>query len=58
MQEYEQAATWIDALPRTRWLSDTATGTATLYGVQVIHGVTPVTQGRLRKFISTLTAST
>lgn len=42
------------SLPRTRWLARSATGTAYLYGSQLVHGTEPVRDGRVRKVISWL----
>lgn len=46
------SAPWFTAVPRTRWLTAPAAGTALLYGSQLIHGTLPVTRGTVRKLIS------
>ncbi|MEQ4305097.1 hypothetical protein ABNF97_27575 [Plantactinospora sp. B6F1] len=42
------------SIPRTRWTSTPAVGTAFMYGSQLVHGTEPVTSGRIRKVISWL----
>ncbi|MFD8292144.1 hypothetical protein ACFV2B_28520 [Streptomyces lavendulae] len=51
----EQDTAWIHTVTGTRWTTPASTGTAVAYGAQLIHGITPVTQGRCRKFITGLT---
>jgi hypothetical protein len=41
-------------VPRTRWTSAPPTGTAVVYGAQLVHGVETVREGRLRKLITNL----
>ncbi len=41
-------------VPRTRWTSAPPAGTAVVYGAQLVHGVQPVIEGRLRKLITNL----
>ncbi|MFI1970481.1 hypothetical protein [Streptomyces cinnamoneus] len=45
---------WLAGVRRTRWISDSGAGTAVAYGAQVLHGVTTVQAGRLRKFVTDL----
>ncbi|UQI46021.1 hypothetical protein M1P56_17520 [Streptomyces sp. HU2014] len=45
---------WLGAVPRTRWTSAPPAGTAVVYGAQLVHGVLPVAEGRLRKLITNL----
>ncbi|WP_405496547.1 hypothetical protein [Streptomyces sp. NBC_00096] len=51
----EQDTDWIHTVTGTRWTTPASTGTAVAYGAQLIHGITPVTGGRCRKFITGLT---
>ncbi|MEV4927313.1 hypothetical protein [Streptomyces roseoverticillatus] len=44
----------LDGIPRTRWTSAPPTGTAVVYGAQLVHGVETVVEGRLRKLITNL----
>ncbi|MGW2368359.1 hypothetical protein ACWCZ5_22595 [Streptomyces sp. NPDC001667] len=48
-------AEWLAATARTRWTARAGRGVAIAYGAQLIHGVTPVVRGRLRKFVTDLT---
>ncbi|WP_201295308.1 MULTISPECIES: 2OG-Fe(II) oxygenase [Nocardia] len=52
----DNSSPWFAAMPRTRWCTAPAPGTALLYGSQLVHGTTPVRTGRSRKFISWLFA--
>ncbi|MFA7764595.1 hypothetical protein ACGFNX_15805 [Streptomyces sp. NPDC048723] len=52
----DEDTTWIHTVTGARWTTPASTGTAVAYGAQLIHGITPVTQGRCRKFITGLTA--
>jgi hypothetical protein len=54
----ETEAAWLDAVPRSRWTSTPPPGTAVVYGAQLIHGVNPVVEGRLRKLITNLVDAT
>ncbi|MFJ9854872.1 hypothetical protein [Streptomyces sp. NPDC101150] len=45
---------WLANASRTRWTAEAPAGTALAYGAQVIHGVLPVKEGRLRKFVTDL----
>ncbi|MEU5129800.1 hypothetical protein [Streptomyces mobaraensis] len=49
-------ASWLSRTPTTRWTTAAPAGVAVAYGSQLIHGVTPVTRGRLRKFVADLLA--
>ncbi|MFD8543039.1 hypothetical protein [Streptomyces sp. NPDC059649] len=51
---HDSAPTWLISAPRTRWTTDARPGVAVAYGAHVIHGVTPVRTGRLRKFVTDL----
>ncbi len=46
----------LDAIAATRWICRPPTGTALVYGAQLIHGVTPLIAGRCRKLITDLCA--
>ncbi|WP_237306794.1 hypothetical protein [Streptomyces alboflavus] len=46
------------AHPRTRWTTDAAPGVFLAYGAQILHGVTPVRSGTLRKFVADLVDAT
>lgn len=45
---------WITPLARTRWICDAGQGNAVAYGTHLIHGVTRVRRGLLRKFVGDL----
>ncbi|MGK5637939.1 hypothetical protein ACSNOK_06405 [Streptomyces sp. URMC 126] len=47
----------LDAIAATRWICRPPAGTTLVYGAQLIHGVTPVVAGRVRKLITDLCAS-
>ncbi|MGK5641096.1 hypothetical protein ACSNOK_22690 [Streptomyces sp. URMC 126] len=47
---------WLSRTPTTRWTTAAPAGVAVAYGSQLIHGVTPVVRGRLRKFVADLLA--
>ncbi|MEU1313094.1 hypothetical protein ABZ419_29955 [Streptomyces cinnamoneus] len=47
---------WIHQVRGTPWTTPAGRGTAIVYGAQLIHGITPVTAGRCRKFITGLIA--
>lgn len=47
---------WIHGVRGTPWTTPASAGTAIVYGAQLIHGITPVTEGRCRKFITGLLA--
>ncbi|MDI3417620.1 hypothetical protein [Streptomyces luteolus] len=49
--------TWAQSLPQTRWTTDAPARTAVAYGAQLMHGVTPVTSGVVRKFVTDLLAA-
>lgn len=51
---HEATPAWLTDARRTRWITDARAGTAVAYGSQVIHGVTPVRGGHLRKFVTDL----
>lgn len=51
-----EALAELRAVPRTRWTSAPPAGTAIVYGAQLVHGVLPVVEGRLRKLITNLVA--
>ncbi|MEU3356411.1 hypothetical protein [Streptomyces sp. NPDC037389] len=50
-----QEADWLAGTPRARWTVVAPVGTAVVYGTQLVHGVTPVVRGTLRKFVTSLT---
>ncbi|MFJ9854837.1 hypothetical protein [Streptomyces sp. NPDC101150] len=54
VREYRESAQWIDHTPQTRWRCDAPAGVAVAYGAHLIHGVTHVRKGTLRKFITDL----
>jgi hypothetical protein len=47
---------WFRQLPRTRWITRAAKGSALLYGTRVVHGTCPVESGVSRKLIGWLLA--
>ncbi|WP_171168238.1 hypothetical protein [Streptomyces sp. I05A-00742] len=47
---------WLARTPTTRWTTPAPAGVAVAYGAQLIHGVTPVVRGRVRKFVTDLLA--
>jgi 2OG-Fe(II) oxygenase superfamily len=49
---------WFRAVPKTRWTTRPARGTAIFYGSQLVHGTQPVTEGVARKVICWLEADT
>ncbi|MEU2794190.1 hypothetical protein [Streptomyces sp. NPDC007100] len=51
---HEETPQWLVSPRKSRWLTDAGPGVAVAYGAQVIHGVTPVLRGRLRKFVTDL----
>lgn len=51
---HDSAPKWLAEARRTRWTTDARAGTAVAYGSQVIHGVSPVRSGHLRKFVTDL----
>ncbi|GGU66060.1 hypothetical protein GCM10010211_34120 [Streptomyces albospinus] len=46
----------LNTIAATRWLCQPPPGTTLVYGAQLIHGVTPVVAGRVRKLITNLCA--
>ncbi|GAA0492585.1 hypothetical protein [Streptomyces olivaceiscleroticus] len=48
------APSWAQHMPQTRWVTDAPVGTAVAYGAQLLHGVTPVGRGVVRKFVTDL----
>ncbi|MFF4223392.1 hypothetical protein ACFYZH_11080 [Streptomyces abikoensis] len=46
----------LDSVPHTRWTCDPPPGTTVVYGTQLVHGVLPVVEGRVRKLITNLLA--
>ncbi|MGK5732209.1 hypothetical protein [Streptomyces sp. URMC 124] len=46
----------LDELPHTRWICSPPPGATVVYGTQLVHGVLPVTRGRVRKLITNLLA--
>lgn len=48
---HHSAPTWVESLPKTRWTTDERPGVALAYGAQLMHGVTPVVRGTVRKFV-------
>ncbi|GHA43455.1 hypothetical protein GCM10010329_77910 [Streptomyces spiroverticillatus] len=52
----EQDTSWIHTVTGHPDVLPADTGTATVYGAQLIHGIRPVGQGRCRKFITGLLA--
>ncbi|GAA0479392.1 hypothetical protein ABZ951_18455 [Streptomyces sp. NPDC046215] len=51
---HAREARWLAAVDRTRWITHAGAGVAVAYGAQLIHGVTPVVRGRVRKFVADL----
>ncbi|MEU7090878.1 MULTISPECIES: hypothetical protein [Kitasatospora] len=49
---------WFSEMGRTRWTARPAAGTLLVFGSQLIHGTEPVRAGRVRKFLTLLTAET
>ncbi|MEV5240423.1 hypothetical protein AB0K89_15170 [Streptomyces cinnamoneus] len=43
-------------VPHTRWTCSPPPGTTVVYGTQLVHGVLPVEEGRVRKLITNLLA--
>ncbi|MEL3944197.1 hypothetical protein [Streptomyces sp. LNU-CPARS28] len=56
--EHNHEASWLARTPRTRWTTDAAPGVFLAYGAQILHGVTPVRSGTLRKFVADLVDAT
>ncbi len=54
----DSSSAWFRAMKRTRWTAQPAIGTLLLFGSQLIHGTEPVSAGRVRKFLTLLTAET
>ncbi|MEV0992709.1 hypothetical protein [Streptomyces sp. NPDC049949] len=52
----ERGTSWIHTVTGSPRFLPADTGTATVYGAQLIHGINPVHQGRCRKFITGLTS--
>lgn len=52
----EQDTSWIHTVTGSPTVLPADTGTATVYGAQLIHGINPVHQGHCRKFITGLTS--
>ncbi|MFD9123516.1 hypothetical protein [Kitasatospora sp. NPDC059571] len=50
------SSTWFTSMKRTRWTVQPAVGTLCLFGSQLVHGTEPVKAGRVRKFLTLLTA--
>jgi hypothetical protein len=48
---------WLSTIPKTRWLSQPARGTALLWGSHLIHGAQPIVKGTAKKFIAWIEAS-
>ncbi len=46
----------LNDIPHTRWTCSPPPGTTVVYGTQLVHGVLPVAQGRVRKLITNLLA--
>lgn len=44
----------LNDIPHTRWTCGPPPGTTVVYGTQLVHGVLPVTRGRVRKLITNL----
>ncbi|GGM46099.1 hypothetical protein GCM10012275_16380 [Longimycelium tulufanense] len=55
VEDGDESAGWISHTPRTRWTTTAGVGVAVVYGAQLIHGVTPVVSGKVRKLITNLT---
>lgn len=47
---------WLAAIPKTRWLSQPARGTAIVWGSHLIHGAQPIVKGVSKKFIAWIQA--
>ncbi|MEV5574486.1 hypothetical protein AB0L06_31010 [Spirillospora sp. NPDC052269] len=50
------SSAWFSAMKRTRWTVRPAVGALVVFGSQLIHGTEPVKAGRVRKFLTLLTA--
>ncbi|MFC5187978.1 hypothetical protein [Actinomadura harenae] len=50
------SSAWFSTMKRTRWTVQPAVGTLLVFGSQLIHGTDPVRAGRVRKFLTLLTA--
>lgn len=48
-------AAWLATVRGVPWTTPAGPGVGVVYGAQLIHGITPVTAGRCRKFITGLT---
>ncbi|GHF08583.1 hypothetical protein [Streptomyces morookaense] len=55
VREHAEEAGWLEAVPTSRWTAHAPAGVAVAYGAHLIHGVTPVVRGRVRKFVTDLT---
>ncbi|MEU3354429.1 hypothetical protein [Streptomyces sp. NPDC037389] len=52
--QHDSEPAWLREARRTRWTTEAGAGVAVAYGAQVIHGVTSVRAGRVRKFVTDL----
>jgi len=48
---------WFASLPKTRWLSQPARGTALLWGAHLIHGAQPIVTGTSKKLTAWIEAT-
>ena len=53
-REHLAESTWVARTPKTHWHTDAPAGTAVVYGAQLMHGVTAVRRGVVRKFVADL----
>lgn len=54
-QADDEQLAWMSSIPQSRWITDGRAGVAVAYGAQLMHGVTAVRRGVLRKFVTSLT---
>ncbi|MFD8994159.1 hypothetical protein [Streptomyces abikoensis] len=52
--QHDAEPAWLRGARRTRWTTEAGAGVAVAYGAQVIHGVSSVRAGRVRKFVTDL----
>lgn len=48
----DMSSEWFRVLPRTRWRTGQAAGSAVLYGSCLVHGTEPVVSGRVHKLLT------
>ncbi|GAA2097607.1 hypothetical protein GCM10009801_68120 [Streptomyces albiaxialis] len=54
VREHLGESSWIAETPKSHWHTDAPARTAVAYGAQLMHGVTPVRRGMVRKFVADL----